>query len=196
MVGTVRLGELTASGYRSPPVSEYPELDEQVDGVRRRSESAFATVYRLTVDDLTSFAYGMLHDRSAAEDAVQQTFLELARAASSLRGDGRTLRAWLFRSLRYNCLDELRRRRRRPETPTDVLPDDPVDPPEVDVDLEEALAMLTERQRTMVLLKHVAGLSGEEIAQVLDSNRVAVYAALGRAERRLRSLLEDGGERG
>ena len=171
-------------------MSEYPELDEQVDGVRHRSESAFATVYRLTVDDLTSFAYGMLHDRSAAEDAVQQAFLELARSAPSIRGDGRTLRAWLFRSVRYNCLDELRRRRRRPETPADVLPEDPIDPEETDVDLQNALAQLTERQRTMVLLKHVAGLSGEEIAQVVGSNRVAVYAALGRAERRLRALLE------
>jgi len=171
-------------------VSEYPELDDQVDGVRRRSEAAFATVYRITADDLLSYAYGMLHDRTAAEDAVQQAFLELARAAPTIRGDGRTLRAWLFRSVRYNCLDELRRRRRRPETPTDPLPDEPVEDDVADVDLRRALERLTERQRTMVLLRHVGGLTGEEIARVVGSNRVAVYAALARAERRLRHLLE------
>jgi DNA-directed RNA polymerase specialized sigma24 family protein len=42
------------------------------------------------------------------------------------------------------------------------------------------------------MLRHVAGMSGEEIALVTKSNRSAVYAALGRAERRLRSVLGEG----
>ncbi len=168
------------------------ELDELVDGIRDRSERAFSAVYRLTASALASFAYGMLRDRPAAEDVVQQAFLELARAAPGIRGQGRSLRTWLFRSVRFNCLDELRRRRRRPEDPTAYLPETGVadDDPLPDPQLQEALRQLTERQRSLVVLRHVVGFSADEIARVLDTNRTAVYAATARAERRLRSLLE------
>ena len=167
-------------------------LDELVDGIRERSEEAFSTVYQLTANGLASFAYGMLRDRPAAEDAVQQAFLELTKAASSIRGDGRSLRAWLYRSVRFTCLDELRRRSRRPEVPTDEVPDvgviDQIDLP--DPELQQALMTLNERQRTLIVLRHVVGMSPSEIARILRSNRTAVYAALARAEHRLRRLLE------
>jgi DNA-directed RNA polymerase specialized sigma24 family protein len=87
----------------------------------------------------------------------------------------------------------MRRRSRRPETPVEHIPDSlPTVEPDVGPDLQAALAKLTGRQRSLVMLRHVAGMSGEEIALVTKSNRSAVYAALGRAERRLRSLLGEG----
>lgn len=170
------------------------ELDPLVDGIRRRSDAAFRAVYEATADGLASFAYGMLGNRAAAEDAVQQAFLELVQAAASIRGDGRALRVWLFRAVRFSCLDELRRRSRRPETPVAHIPEPAGVEPEVGPDLQDALAKLSGRQRSLVMLRHVVGMSGEEIALVTRSNRSAVYAALGRAERRLRSLLDEGGE--
>ncbi len=169
------------------------ELDQWVDGIRSRSDAAFHAVYTSMANDLVSFAIGMISDRRAAEDVVQQAFLELVKSAPEIRGDGRSLQAWLYRSVRFGCLDELRRRKRRPETPTDKLPE-PVSIAEPTSDLEPsleaALSELSERQRVLVVLRHVVGLSGEEIAKVTKSNRAAVYAALGRAERRLRSLLD------
>jgi RNA polymerase sigma-70 factor, ECF subfamily len=144
-------------------------------------------------DRLVSYAFGMLRDRQAAEDAVQQTFLELARTAPSLRGDGRALRSWLFRSVRFNCLDEVRRRSRHPERPTADLPETAMLDTEpcvaLDPELQEALDQLTEQQRSIIVLKHVLGYSGAEIAEILGSNRTAVYAAATRAERRLHKSL-------
>ncbi len=167
------------------------DLDRLVDGIRERSDEAFSAVYQLTASGLVSYASGMLRDRQAAEDAVQQAFLELSSAASSFRGDGRALRAWLYRSVWYSCLDELRRRRRRPEHPSDALPETAVfDTPSLpDPALREAISRLTEQQQSIVLLRYVADLPIDEIARVLDSNRTAVYAASARAERRLRKLL-------
>lgn len=166
--------------------------DELVDGIRERSDEAFSTVYQLLASDLLSFAYGMLHDRGAAEDAVQQAFLELARGAHTIRGDGRSLRAWLYRSVRFSALDEIRRRGRHPEHPTDRLPEGSVDgsfdlP---DPDLQAALLELNDRQRAIVVLRHVIGASVDDIARIMDSNRAAVYAASARAERHLRKSLE------
>jgi len=167
-------------------------LDEHVDGVRTRSEEAFSAVYALMANGLASYANGMLRDRLAAEDSVQQAFLELARAAPNLRGDGRSLRAWLYRSVRYSCLDEIRRRERRPEVVTDQVPDagyrDEIDLP--DPALQAALLALSERQRSLLVLRHVVGLSGAQVAKAMETNRTAVYAATARAERRLRQLLE------
>ncbi len=129
----------------------------------------------------------MLRDRGAAEDAVQQAFLELARAAATIEGDGRSLRAWLYRSVRFRCLDEIRRRKRHPEDPTERLPDagvsDPIDLP--DPALRAALMKLTDRQRAIVVLRHVIGASFDDIAKVMGSNRTAMYAACARAQRSL-----------
>lgn len=167
-------------------------LDDLVDGIRQRSEEAFSAVYALTADGLASYANGMLRDRPAAEDAVQQAFLELTRAAPSIRGGGRSLRAWLYRSVRFTCLDEIRRRGRRPEVVTDTVPDagytDELDLP--DPALQEALLSLSERQRSLLVLRYIVGLPAAEVAKVMGTNRSAVYAATARAERRLRRLLE------
>jgi len=160
--------------------------DALVEGIRSRSNEAFASLYRILASDLLSFANGMLRDRGAAEDAVQQAFLELARAAHTIKGDGRSLRAWMYRSVRFTCLDEVRRRKRRPEEPTDRVPDtgredtylpDPV--------VQEALMRLSDRHRAIVVLRHVIGCSVDEIAEILDTSRTAIYAASTRAERRL-----------
>lgn len=174
-------------------MSEYPDLDELVEGVRRRDNVAFSALHRITADALASFAFSMLRDRRAAEDAVQQAFLELVRAAATIKGDGRSLRAWLFRSVRFTCLDEIRRRERHPESPSDSLPDTPDTDEEdlaaLDPELEAALSQLSERQRTLIALRHVVGLSGEEVASVMEMSRPAAYAATSRAEKRLRKLL-------
>ena len=179
----------TYDGQVSRSIAEAGAISE---GVRRLSPEAFRAVYELHADGLNSFAYSILRDANAAEDAVQQAFLELVKAAPRFRGDERSLQAWLFRSVRYRCLDEIRRRERRPEIPhanvpelTDVTSDTPMAH-----DLDSALEQLTEQQRSVMFLRHVVGLSGNEVARVLQMNRAAVFATASRAEKRLRSLLE------
>ena len=132
-----------------PDVSSF---DQWVDGIRHRSDAAFRAVYESMANDLASFALGFLHDRKAAEDAVQQAFLELVKAADTITGDGRSLRAWLYRSVRYSCLDELRRRKRKPvhlgahEDDHPPILVDPL-PDHLAPELEMALNQLSDRQR-------------------------------------------------
>jgi RNA polymerase sigma-70 factor (ECF subfamily) len=52
------------------------------------------------------------------------------------------------------------------------------------------LLSLSERQRSLLVLRHVVGLPAAEVAKVMGTNRSAVYAATARAERRLRGMLE------
>ena len=169
-------------------------LDAHVDGVRSLHEEALRAGYLALVDDLVSFAHGMVSDRPTAEDIVHQAFVELVRAAPKIRGEGKALQGWLYRSVRFGCMDEYRRRSRRPEIPVDEVPDtrggnDQLDD-RLDPELEKALSALSSRHRTAVILRHVSGLSGEEIASVLGSTRRAAYAVLARAEEKLRRALE------
>lgn len=164
-------------------------LDDLVDGIRGRADEAFAEVHRVLASDLASFANGLLRDRHAAEDAVQQAFLDLARTAHRFRGDGRALIAWLYRTVRRRSLDELRRRSRHPDTRLGQI--DPADADEVDLGVAEALDRLPPKDRELVVLRHVVGLHADEVAAITGRSRGAVYAATERAEGRLRSILEE-----
>lgn len=163
--------------------------------MRRRDPDAFRVLYESMAGPLASFAYGIVRDRGIAEDMVQTAFLELAEAVTGLRGDAVSVRAWLYRCVRFRCLDEIRRRQRHPESLSDQLPDheparfpDPIDEM-MDPAIEAALDSLTEQQRTVIVLRHVVGLSGAETARVMGSNRAAVYAVAARAEASLRKTL-------
>jgi RNA polymerase sigma-70 factor (ECF subfamily) len=137
----------------------------------------------------------MLHDRSSAEDMVQEAFVQLVKAADRIEGGGTAVRVWLFKSVRFRCLDELRRRKRH-AVPSHRIPDRGVDDPPVvspDPRLTDALGELSDRHRALLVMRHVVGLSGEEIAAVTGTTRTAVYGALGRAERKLRSALTRAG---
>lgn len=167
------------------------ELDDVVSGISRRDESAFSVLYDLMADRLFGVALRSLRNRHDAEDAVQRAFLELVK--SGFRpGDGRALAAWLYQSVRFSCLDEVRRRKRRPEQPTSDIPDQPQSEEPVEgfhPDLERALGELTPEQRMVLHLKLVEGLDGNEIAEIMGSSRAAVYAMAGRAETRIRSAM-------
>lgn len=151
---------------------------------------AFTELYELMAERLFRYGHRLLHDRGAAEDAVQHAFLELVRARPALDLD-RSLEAWMFKSVRFTCLDEIRRRTRRPEVPSDQIPETGTEDaiPLIDPELEKALSALTPEQQEVLHLKHVEGYDGFEIAEIIDSNRTAVYAMASRAEARLKKLL-------
>jgi RNA polymerase sigma-70 factor (ECF subfamily) len=172
-------------------------LDEVAAGVARRQPDAYVGLCEVMADRLFAFAYRVLVQHQEAEDAVQQSFLELAQL-SQPPDNGRRLEAWLFTSVRYNCLDIRRRRTRQAEVFGDLLHKVTGEAGiedsyalGLDLNLERALLALTPSQRQVIHLKHVERLDGHEIAEIMGSNRVAVYASAARAERRLRQLLRD-----
>ncbi len=157
----------------------------------RQDPEAFDRLYDRMSDRLFRFAFKFVSDREDAQDAVQQAFLELAQTKNR-PDNGRSLEAWLFASLRFNCIDMLRSRSRRPEIPHEQVPEsDDEDRYELGIDpnLERALASLTPAQQQLLHLRYVEGLDGNQIADIMGTNRVAVYAMGGRAERRLRNIL-------
>ena len=80
---------------------------------RRRSRlSSIVTDQRLR-----RVAFGMLADPNRVDDVLQEAYLKAFRRLPSRFENDRVESAWLYRIVYRCCLDELRSRRRRPETP-------------------------------------------------------------------------------
>lgn len=138
----------------------------------------------------------ILHSPHDAEEAVQETFVRLARHAAQFRGDAQ-LSTWLYRVANNVCTDRIRYEARRPATPVDDLTltddrPDPSDPFTGHAELEQlgaALAQLDERSRTLLLLVGVDGLSYAEAAEATGLAVGTVKSRVSRARARLGELL-------
>jgi RNA polymerase sigma-70 factor, ECF subfamily len=132
----------------------------------------FEEIYRQHGDRMKSIAYNHLGNISDAEDAVQETFLKVHRAASTYNGES-AFGTWLYRVLINTCYDALRRRQRRiQESPIDDVITTERATNSVDdakrMTLRKMLNELPEQRRSVFLLFEVEGLSHAEIAQTLN----------------------------
>jgi len=154
------------------------------------------------IDGLYGYALVLTQNRTDAEDLFQETYLRAIRAMGRLRDDS-NVKSWLFTILRHAWLNEVRQRRRAPET-ADVesdettvnVPDEGAkDPHDVYVDKLErrhvraAIQQLPEEAREVILLREWEELSYREIATVLDCPVGTVMSRLARARSKLRELL-------
>ncbi len=141
---------------------------------------------------LRAVAYRMLGSASEADDAVQETWINLSRA------DTRTVEnwgGWLTTVVARVCLDMLRTRRSRREEPLAPVIDEPsASNPEAEVALADAIGpallivldTLSPAERVTFVLHDMFDLSFEEIAPVVDRTPAAARQLASRARRSLR----------
>lgn len=194
-------GAMVSEASDSAAGSDAARLDALLPDLRTHDRAAFHALYDLMASQLLAFCHGLLGDRLAAEDAVQDVFLRFSRHAKRFRGDGRALLAWLYTTARRRCTDRHRRRFRKPEQLVDTIAEGALatpapELPGLDPEVETALAQLTEAQRAAIVLRRVLGYDGDEVGAILGIDREAVYALCRRGERRLRTLLTDPSDTG
>jgi len=130
----------------------------------------------------------MTRRHDLAQDLTQEVFLRVVRGLEAYREQGLES-AWIFRIARNVFLDH----RRQVDAAPDTLPQ--VD--EVGADcqniaafgLQEALALLSHREREAFVLHETAGLRYAEIAAACETTEESVKSSLRRARFRLRALL-------
>ncbi|MFZ0001620.1 MAG: sigma-70 family RNA polymerase sigma factor [Trebonia sp.] len=146
---------------------------------------------------LRAVAYRMLGSLTEADDAVQETWLRVARADAS---EVDNLSAWLTTIVARVCLNALRSRNARREEPLDAHVPDPVitraDEPNpedqalladsVGLALQVVLETLTPAERLAFVLHDTFGLPFEEIAPMVDRSPAAARQLASRARRRVR----------
>ena len=142
-----------------------------------------------------AICYRMLHDRDAALDATQDTFLTVFRKADRYRAQA-AFSTWLYRVAVNTCYDHLRRQKRKqadplPEAhdPADRSAGDAFEAAEVRTEIQEALAALSPEYAAAVVLVDLQGMSLEQAADTLDVPTGTVKSRLFRARRQLSEKL-------
>lgn len=134
--------------------------------------TVFEEIYQRFGERMKSVAWSHLGNPSDAEDAVQETFLKIHRAATTFTGEA-SFSTWAYRILVNTCYDTLRKRKRRVE---ETNLDDAVETaertaPSVDdtkrIALRRMLDELPEQRRAVFTLFEIEGLSHAEIAEIL-----------------------------
>ena len=160
----------------------------------RAGDAEFAAFAAQCSGDLARTAWLLTGDQHQAAELVQQalvrTYLAWPRARS---GDPL---AYARRVLANARIDGWRRRRREVLVPPHTLPDVPdgasaAETLELRDELVRALALLTGRQRRVVVLRYFVGLSEREVAEDLGVRQGTVKSHASRGLRRLRAAMHD-----
>jgi RNA polymerase sigma-70 factor (ECF subfamily) len=165
------------------------------------SQTAFEQILRRYQRPVLSLLVRLTGDSGLAEDLAQETFVKAFRNLAAF-DPRRRLSSWLFRIAHNTGIDALRKTK-LPTVPIDEgeLRDEPAAPPTGDPvvrralgrALDGALHQLRPDQRTAVVLRYEAGLSFDEIGQVLGIPEPTARSHVHRARKELARLLTEAG---
>lgn len=154
-----------------------------LEAARQGSEGAWQELY----DGLAPIVLGYLRANNAPdpEDVLSEVFLQVARDVSSFDGDERGFRSWVFAIAHHRLIDARRHSARRP---LELSPEPPEPTGRADDAAEEALArigveevhrvlaVLSEDQRAVLLLRVLADMSVDDVAKAVGKRPGAVKA--------------------
>jgi len=173
-------------------ISSAPD-DLLIQRAKRGDSVATDALLRLHYDSVRAVCHRIVVNKADAEDATQHALISIVRALPGFDGRAK-FSTWVYRIATNAALDEVRRIRRRP-TPTDidatfVLPvADATGAVDAQMDVAQALALLPEEYRTTLVLRHVADLDYEEIAEIQGVPVGTVRSRLARGRTQLANIL-------
>lgn len=183
-------------------IPPHPPDAELVVRTAAGDRGAFESLYARYAPRIMAFVDHLLADRAAAEDATQETFVKVWRAARRFRPDA-PFEPWLFRIARHEAYDVARRRRPRPLAARDARTDADAGPAATDREarpvaapddglaagLRAAIAALSAPLREAFVLVRVMGRAHDETAALLAIPVGTVKSRLSAAEAELRRRL-------
>lgn len=173
------------------------DLDDEtlIAEVAAANRAAFAVLTRRHLKQSLALARRIVGNDHDAEEAVQDSFLQVWRHAVNWRGGEARFRTWLYRIVVNRSLSC---RRQRAHAPLDEaleiaspLPDSHAEAEarELAVEVDAVIAALPDRQRVALGLCYYQGLSCAEAARVLEVSVSATESLLVRARRAVRKRL-------
>jgi RNA polymerase sigma-70 factor (ECF subfamily) len=177
------------------------EFADVLAAAQNGSEDAFAVLWRDANPALLRYLRVVAPEY--AEDIAAETWVQVIRGLPRFVGDESAWRAWLFTNARRRMLDQMRTRKRHPAESLDDLhaayvPRAP-DAAQTAMDnlaTESALAVVSRlpgQQAEVILLRVVAGLDTEVVADMLGKSPGAIRVLTHRGLRKLQSLLSGAG---
>jgi RNA polymerase sigma-70 factor (ECF subfamily) len=198
---------LDLNSDRDPDVSAVWEDQSLSLALRDGSEQAYETLLARFQQPVYALALRLLNDPADASDVVQEVFLKVFRNIGAFRGQS-SLKTWIYRitvNEAHNARRWFFRHRKRevdldddPETNRslkEVIPDSSRSPYEIVLDgeqhslIEAALQRINPTFREAVVLRDLADLSYDEIADVLGLSLGTVKSRILRGREALREQL-------
>ncbi len=182
-----------------PPVGSSPDEEEQwIVRCREGDSSAFKGLVEKYERRAFWIAYHMLGQAEDAQDVVQDAFLRAYRALGRFRL-GQPFYTWFYQIVVHLAIDCLRKRKEGARTVevAESLSDGAGDPTErllkdeSAARVQELLEQLEPRERAILVLRDIEGLSAKEIADVIGSNHATVRWWLFQARKEFRRVWEN-----
>ena len=169
-----------------------------VERARSGDREAFDQLMAAHERSVLRTAHALLGNREDARDAAQEVFLRVFRHFHRFDPQ-REFGPWLYRVAVNVCRDVHRRRARMPAAPLDDLDPAVLARPadqEKHADaadrlraIRDALRLLSAREREVVVLRDVEGLSTAEVARTLGCMEITVRSHLSRGRLKLQAAL-------
>jgi RNA polymerase sigma-70 factor, ECF subfamily len=181
-----------------------------VQRVRAGEKDAFRALVVRYQRKVYAVALGIVKDPDLAWDVSQEAFVRVHRSLGEFKGDS-AFSTWLFRITTHLAIDTVRKERTsRKDDVDDVQEADlegggegilatrlGTDPRqnalrrELAEKIQEALATLPEKHRTILVLREVEGLSYEELAERLGIHKGTVMSRLFHARKKMQAALRE-----
>jgi RNA polymerase sigma factor (sigma-70 family) len=163
--------------------------------------SAFNTLVGRYQERVYWIARRLVGSHADADDVAQEVFIKVYDSIKSFRSDS-AFYTWLYRVTVNTGLNVLRRRKLKefirfdetiaPLISEDLLPDEQLEKLEDKTLIEEAIARLPQKQRTVFVLRYYENLPYEEIAKMLNRSvggmKANYFQAVKKVSRYLKSL--------
>ncbi len=165
--------------------------------LRDGKQSALEFFFRCYYPEMYRYASGLLPDEASVQDQVQQFFLSLWEKHEQLPAQVK-VKSYLFQSLRFSIIDELRRRQRsrivlwenndhRFEWHSGMLmPSDYSS----DTAIREALHLLSPTQQEIIFLRFYNNIPYPEIAEIMGMRYQSVRNAAHRGFKKIKVILK------
>ena len=183
----------TTNPENQPASRQQSEAEQQARFVQENTRRIFLQIYRVV---------GNVED---AQDLTQETFIKALQRGEQLRDEAKAAH-WLSRIASNTAIDFLRRRGRvsfsdiadipEPLVATTHTPEKELLRGEHRAYLERGLDLLTDRERTALLLRDVEDYSAEEVAAQLDCSKATVRSHIANARIKFRRYLDRRGNTG
>jgi RNA polymerase sigma-70 factor (ECF subfamily) len=187
-----------APSIRELWLQEPAEPVADVSLLRARDVEAWETLFETMYPKMLAYAQRRVDSTDDARDAVSESFTRMVQGLERLDESNVEPAAWCFGILHHVVADHQRLtyRRRRPfPSEPQAFETEPVDALMLGAEHDgarAAFAQLSAKDRDLLELRVVAGLSSEQVADILDMKPGAVRMAQARALERLRAHFEAG----
>lgn len=176
---------------------ESHEFDKLICQVAQGNSDSLELLYNACAKGVYALAYSIVRSHAVAEDIMQDTFVRVWASASSFTSKGNG-RAWIYRIARNLSLNAVTRRK---ADSLDALTEDNGDRLASDTSTEtsavtsysidQALSSMPEKEREIITLHSMCGLTLNEIASYLDAPLGTVKWRHAQALKKLRTMLSD-----